>query len=214
MDAYEQHRADMRTGDILLFSGNGLISKGIQALTASPWSHVAIVLEVPLYDFVCCFESTTLSDIPDLTTGAPVKGVQLVPLSQRIETYDGEKIAWRRVDTRRTPEATAAALAVRREFAGRPYEENQLELLRSALDTFTLKQNQPDASSVFCSELAAILWQRMGWMKEFPPNEFTPADFAGDGLPVNEGVTVGPVTMLKDSIGNTEVTELEAVNED
>lgn len=198
MNAYERHRADMRTGDILLFSGNGLISKGIQAITGSPWSHVAVVLEVPLYDFVCCFESTTLSDIPDLTTGAPVKGVQLVPLSQRLATYDGESIAWRPVDARRTPSMIAAALSVRQEFAGRPYEKNQLELLRSALDKFTLKQNQPDASSVFCSELAAILWQRMGWMDtRFSPNEFTPADFASNALPHLGAVTLGPLTVLK-----------------
>ncbi len=197
MDAYTKHRASMRTGDLLLFSGRGLISRGIQAITGSPWSHVAVVLEVPLYDFVCSFESTTLSDIPDLTTGAPVKGVQLVPLSQRLEKYDGDKIAWRPVQAQRTPAAIQAALSVRNEFAGRPYEENQLELIRSALDTFTLKQNQPDASSVFCSELAAILWQRMGWMKPFPPNEFTPADFAGEGLPVEQGVELGDLVMLK-----------------
>lgn len=199
MNAYRTYRSDMRTGDILLFSGNGLISRGIQAITGSPWSHVAVVLEVPLYDFICCFESTTLSNIPDLTTGAPVKGMQLVPLSQRLETYDGNAIAWRQVDGRRTPAMVAAALAVRRKFAGCPYEANQLELLRSALDTLTLKQNQPDASSVFCSELAAILWQRMGWMDaQCTPNEFTPADFAGDSLPHTDTVTLGPLMILEE----------------
>lgn len=198
MESYAKYRSEIRTGDILLFSGNGLISRGIQAITGSPWSHVAIVLEVPLYDFVCCFESTTLSEIPDLMTGAPVKGVQLVPLSQRLETYDGESIAWRRIDGRRTPAMIAAALAVRREFAGRPYEKNQLELLRSALDTITLRQNQPDTSSVFCSELAAVLWQRMGWLDEcHPANEFTPADFAGTSLPHTNAVVLGALTHLK-----------------
>ena len=72
---YSEHRADMKTGDILLFSGTGLISRAIQAVTGSRWSHVATVLEIPLYDFVCCFESTTLCNIPDLSTGAKVKGV-------------------------------------------------------------------------------------------------------------------------------------------
>lgn len=200
MSAYEQHRADMRTGDLILFSGNGFISRGIQAITGSPWSHVAVVLHVPLYDFLCSFESTTLSDIPDLTTGKPIKGVHLVPLSQRIATYDGDLIAWRRVDGPRTASAIHAALNVRSEFAGRPYETNQLELLRSALDTFTLQQNQPDASSVFCSELAAILWQRMGWLGEnIPPNEYTPADFAGS-LPAKAGVDLHPLIFLKGSL--------------
>ena len=198
MDIYKRRRSDMRTGDILLFSGRGLISRGIQAITRSRWSHVALVLEVPEYDFVCCFESTTLSDIPDLTTGAAVKGVQLVPLSQRLEGYDGDAVAWRPVEAPRSATAIATALAVRREFAGRPYEKNQIELLRSALDTISLKHNQPDSSSVFCSELAAIMWQRMGWMdKRLPPNELTPVDFAGDTLPLARGVTLGPLELLK-----------------
>lgn len=203
MDAYRSRRSEMRTGDLLLFSGRGLISRGIQAITGSRWSHVAVVMEVPLYDFICCFESTTLSDIPDLTTGARVKGVQLVPLSQRLETYNGDAVAWRQVDARRTPAMIAAALAVRREFAGRPYEENQIELLRSALDTVTLRQNQPDASSVFCSELAGILWQRMGWMDHsIPPNELTPADFAGDALPHTASARLGPLELLSEESGD------------
>lgn len=197
MNVYKQRRPEMRTGDILLFSGRGLISRGIQAITGSRWSHVALVLEVPEYDFVCCFESTTLSDIPDLTTGAAVKGVQLVPLSQRLDSYDGAAVAWRPVDAPRSAATVAAALAVRREFAGRPYEENQIELLRAALDTFSLRQNQPDASSVFCSELTAIMWQRMGWLNShLAPNEFTPVDFAGDTLPHMQGVTLGEIELL------------------
>lgn len=213
MDAYERHRSDMRTGDILLFSGTGLISRGIQAITGSPWSHVAVVFDAG-FDFICCFESTTLSDLPDLLTGKPIKGVQMVPLSQRISTYDGDLIAWRPVDAPRDDKATTAALRVRDEFAGTPYEENRLELLRSALDRFTFKENQPDTSSLFCSELAAILWMRMGWMKEgVSPNEYTPADFAGGGLPINSGVSLGPLQLLKGAYEEY-LSVLEVVNED
>ncbi len=64
---------------------------------------------------------------------------------------------------------------------------------------------------MLCLELAAILWQRMGWMKPSSPNEFTPADFAGDGLQVEDGVELGPVVMLK---GVAETDTPETINED
>ena len=76
-----------------------------------------------------------------------------------------------------------------REFQGVAYEDNQLELLRAALDRLTLRENQPDASSVFCSEMAILLHRRVGIMEPpgAPANEFTPADYAGSELPVTAG---------------------------
>ena len=198
---YDQMRDQMQTGDILLFSGNGFISRAIQTLTGSPWSHVGTVLRLPEYDFVCCFESTTLSSIPDLTTGAKVKGVQLVPLRARVDGYDGTRVAWRPVEGPRPPAAITAALRVRDEFAGVPYEQNQLELLSSALDATGLLTNQPDASSVFCSEISSIKLMRMGWLLNdgTPPNERTPANFADDvTLPWAHDVSVGPIIDLLD----------------
>lgn len=68
-----------------------------------------------------------------------------------------------------------------REFQGCPYELNQLELLFSAIDLgFDVGNRGEDTSSVFCSEVAALLLRRVGILeKGIPANEFTPADFAG-----------------------------------
>jgi len=198
MVSYADIRSDIKSFDILLFSGKGLISRLIQLGSRSKWSHVAVALRLADYDQVLCYESTTLSDIPDLTTGAKVKGVQLVPLSMRIASYDGE-IAWRPVEGQRTRKMKQAAAAFMREFAGRPYEENQLELIRSALDVITLRENQPDASSVFCSEMNCLLHRAVGVQVDSgtPANEFTPADFAGDWLPFADGYSAGKLVEIE-----------------
>ena len=178
MTTYHEIRGQVEPFDIFLFSGKGFISRSIQLFTGSPWSHVGLALRLPGYDFNLMYESTTMSNVPDLATGARVKGVQLSHLSQRIDAYDG-KVAWRHISGPRPVDIYDKAATLVREFAGRPYEENQLELIRSALDTFTLKQNQPDMSSVFCSELAAYILRAVDFMHEgLPANEFTPADFA------------------------------------
>ena len=73
-----------------------------------------------------------------------------------------------------------------REFHGTPYERSQIELIKSAFDFGgRLTENQEDASSIFCSELAAMLFRHVGIMPEgMAANEFTPADFSTI-LPLN-----------------------------
>ena len=193
---YAEARPRIRSFDILLFQGRGLISRAIQAVTGSPWSHVALALRLADQDWVLCYESTTLSDIPDLVTGSRVKGVQAVPLSQRLAAYGGS-VAWRPVEGRRYPDDETQAVDFLRRYRGVPYERNQVELLCSALDATELGRNQPDASSVFCSELAALLLREVGVLGgEAPANEFTPADFSRTALPFSEGYSAGEIIPL------------------
>lgn len=175
--------------DLILFSGQGFISKVIQLGSGSKWSHVALAL-VDQFDSgeKYCYESTTLSDLPDVTTGAKVKGVQLVNLRQRIEYYEGD-VALRLLEGPRLGSQKDKAREFVREFAGRPYEQNQIELMRAALDMFEFQKNQPDTSSVFCSEMNVLLLRYLKIMEENPDkpeNEFTPADLANDTLELKD----------------------------
>jgi len=90
MPAYHELRDELKTGDLILFSGKGAISNVIKLFSGGKWSHVGMVLRVPaLDDAVLLWESTTLSDIPDIESELPTKGVQVVPLSQRLSKYRG-----------------------------------------------------------------------------------------------------------------------------
>lgn len=183
---YEDIRDDINTGDTVLFWGKGLISWIIKKATKGP-SHIGVAVRVPEFDFLCCWESTTLSTIPDLFTRKPTKGVQLVPLSDRIKTYKG-KVAIRHLRVPLNAKETVGAMAVRRKLRGKPYEKKVWQLIRAALD-WRFSANRRDLSSVFCSESAAEFFMGAGRLPRSgkASNEYTPADFAkgpGWGLPI------------------------------
>ena len=180
MDAYENIRQELKTGDIVLFSGKGGISTGIKWFTQSKWSHVGMVLRLLEWDAVLLWESTTLSDIADVESGKERKGVQLVPLSERIRKYNGAA-SIRLLDLERTPDMLKELSLLRAEVKGRPYEKDKIELFRSAYEG-PLGANAEDLSSLFCSEMVAEAYQRMGLLSEKKPsNEYIPKDFSDAG---------------------------------
>ena len=193
---YKKIRDMLNTGDIVLFSGKGRISAGIKWASKSKWSHIGMIVNLPEYDFCCVWESTTLSDIKDLDTKKPNKGVQLVPLSARVNNYDGE-IAVRQLDNVKLSKRNIKALMkFRKEIAGRPYEEDNIELIKSAYDG-PFGQNSEDLSSLFCSEQVGEAYQRLRLLDESKPsNEYTPADFGEDrGLKLIRG-RLGPEILI------------------
>lgn len=195
---YQSIRKELKTGDIVLFSGKGGISTGIKWGTLSKWSHVGMVLKLPEYDFVTVWESTTLSNTIDLDKNIPRKGVQLVPLSARVSGYDGD-IAVRKLTGINEAEIDLDALMMlRKEVSGRPYEESKIELIKAAYDG-PLGRNSEDLSSLFCSELVAEAYQRLGLLSEQKPsNEYTPADFSEKkGLSLMKG-SLGHEILIKD----------------
>lgn len=174
---YDSTRPSLKTGDIILFSGKGAFSAGIKWFTNSQWSHVGMVLNLPEYDSVMLWESTTLSNIKDAETGVQHRGVQLVYLSDRVRQYNGD-IRYRKLKANITPKMINDLMQFRKSVRGRAYEENKLELLKSAYDGW-FGDNQKDLSSLFCSELVAESYYAMGLMKQPPPsNEYTPADWS------------------------------------
>jgi hypothetical protein len=197
MECYEDHRGEIHTGDILLFSGNGGISFAIKRLTFSKWSHVAMAVRSEEWDLVLCWESTSLSNLPDVETNEILQGVQLVPLSERVKNYDGG-VSVRHLEPKLTKKKARALMQFRREMSGRPYEQNYLELFRAAYDHGPWHQNVEDLSSLFCSELVAEAYQRMGLIShDAASNEFTPSDFAGP-IQLLDGSMLGREHSLKE----------------
>jgi hypothetical protein len=182
MPTYNDVRAQLKTGDLLLFSGKGAVSNVIKLFSGGKWSHVGMVLRVPeLSDAVLLWESTTLSDIPDVETELPTKGVQIVPLSQRLSRYRGE-VTLRALGKPITDAMFKKLAARRQELSRRPYEKGEMELLKAAWDYIGGASGGEDLSSVFCSELVAEAYQAMGLLDEYPKglpsNEYTPVDFS------------------------------------
>ena len=137
-----------------------------------------MVVVLPEFDFVLLWESTTLSSLRDIVSGKARKGVQLVALSERLRTYDGAAAVCRLKGAALGDEAMKALAAFRHEVRGRPYEQSKLELIVSVFRRWC--GFGEDLSSLFCSELVAEAYQRMGLLApHVPSNSCTPADFAG-----------------------------------
>ena len=200
---YEDLRGQLKTGDVLLFSGKGRISEGIKFFTLSKWSHVGMVyrLDDPLdpKGSVFCWESTTLSNVVDADTGKLTKGVQRVELSERLERCfaTGYEISVRPLSQSLTDDMIKALNLFRHEVSGRPYEKDKMELIKSAYDGW-LGENKEDLSSLFCSELVAEAYQRMGLLTEkLPSNEYTPKDFSSEkGLKLQKGYALQNETAI------------------
>ncbi len=174
---YSEIRNSLQTGDIVLFSGKSRISNIIKWFTKSPWSHVGMVIRSTEWDMRLLWESTTLSKLKDIQSGVARQGVQLVPLSERIKTYDG-RIGIRKLETHKVIRHQPL-IDFRQEVKGRKYEEDKLELFKSAYDG-PFGANEEDLSSLFCSELVAEAYQIMGFISnDVASNEYTPADFGG-----------------------------------
>lgn len=181
---YEDIRSKLKTGDVLLFSGKGGISEGIKFFTLSKYSHVGMVykLEDPLDPdgSIFCWESTTLSNLKDADTGKLTKGVQRVELSERLERCfaKGYEISVRQLSNALTADMVRALNKFRHDVSGRPYETSKVELLKAAYDGM-FGDNEEDLSSLFCSELVAEAYQKMGLLTEtVPSNEYIPKDFS------------------------------------
>ncbi len=195
---YNDLRPKLKTGDVVLMSGRGIESAAIKLATRSKWSHVGQLVVIPQWDLILLWESTTLSNIVDMVTGVAHRGVSLVALSERLRAYKG-RTALRALSRPLTAEMDEGLQRFRHEVRELPYEDNSMELLKSAWDGGG-GMNEADLSSLFCSELLAESWMRVGLLgTQQPANEYVPRDFSSGArkpLPLFQGYTLLPEVQL------------------
>lgn len=177
-------RYSLKTGDIVLFSGDKGIAPLIKFFTKSKWSHVGMVYK--LGEDVFLWESTKIGKVVDSEVGKLVNGVQLPLLSDRVRTFSGN-VAIRSISEGFEQDMLEKLSDFRQKVKGRPYEDNQLDLLLSVYDGIFIPEGfvleaSNDLSSFFCSELLAETYREVGlFFSQKPSSEYTPADFAENG---------------------------------
>ena len=135
----------------------------------------------------------------DVQVGAVRTGVEVLPLRNKVFSGWYDRVAIRRLQnmtTEKRREIYDIMLKLRKEWMGRAYEKDMLQLALSAINPsasfLSLFQNtQDDLSSIFCSELVAAAYQRMKIIhNDRPSNTYTPDDFssARDSSILCEGV--------------------------
>lgn len=130
----------------------------------------------------------------DVESGKVRRGVELLPLKNKIFSGWYNRVAIRQltgIEDDKRQEIYEELLKFRKEVQGRPYEKSKSELILSAIDfqedyLSFLRNTKEDLSSLFCSELVAAAYQRMGLLDDKRlSNEYTPDDFASNNDKVN-----------------------------
>jgi len=172
-------QTDLKTGDILLFSADGLYSNVVKSFTRSKWSHVAMIINNAQHDRLAIWESNSEKDAQDLLTGNYEEGVRLVCFNERINAFNG-KVSVRRLEGALLNEQLIEALdhlMVR--VMNKPYEKSKAQLLGAVPKSHLIGNKKEDLSSLFCSELIAEAYQELGLLPcDISSNTYTPSDFS------------------------------------
>lgn len=185
--AYSEIRGDLKTGDLILFSGKYSISKLVEKLEHSMWSHVAMVVRIPNIEYPLLWESSALTNLPDELYKDNITGPKVVNLEERLKTYGSDLkpysppvYAVRHLEVERTDEMINSLTTLFTSLHGLPnpgewrmiFEviEGKLFNIPSKLDNYT------------CSELVAESLIKMGLLGSAKViNSYMPKDFSSDG---------------------------------
>ena len=168
--------SDIKTGDIISFSGFGRKSVIVNLVTFG-WpfwyaSHVGIIGEHKGEQLL--FESTTLSNIPCMVQGEPIKGVQAVRLADRVGTYKGRVYhypVYRPLfgnETERLNEFLLSKIGVPYDMCG------GMRSATHALSWLESRFSGEDLNYIFCSELVAAAHARIGLLQTSSASRWNP----------------------------------------
>jgi len=174
---YEKIRSQIKIGDLIAFSGKSNVSNAIKGFTNSDISHVGMVFETEVRGErrVEVIESTSLTNLPDMHTGEVKKGVQRHMLSQRMDMYHGQ-VYWQplkeELDDARLARMVSWLFC---KWAGVTKYDTKGAIM-SGVKLFKYV-NEPDFSTLFCSELVAEAYRLAGLLPvSFNASMATPAD--------------------------------------
>ncbi|ALQ51824.1 YiiX/YebB-like N1pC/P60 family cysteine hydrolase [Nitrosomonas ureae] len=159
---YSDLRAKLKSGDILFASGDYLVSKAIQKVTGSPWSHVGIVFRLDSIDRVLLLES--VEDI----------GVRFAPLSKYLNDYEDKRPYKGRVVLARCKDVNSATVEGIATFGidelTQPYDKDEIAKILARI-TLGIGKKEKDREYI-CSELVHECFSHAGKEFAFNPKEF------------------------------------------
>jgi len=184
---HEYNRAlydSFHTGDIILFEGSSFVSRGIELVTESAWSHIGFVIETAqgekylLESSRCsCHQRDALSHNRDKT------GCRLVLLDKRIRGYGDDDTVMAVRHIRFGKKTSRRKLAERMlhlctELSSVEYNKDLYDMFMAVYDGPGGEMHGREHSRMFCSELVAYVAQRLRWLEWEPSHkEYVPRDF-------------------------------------
>jgi hypothetical protein len=183
------------TGDIWLFRGTKVNARVVQVGTNSPVNHVAMAVAIDDLPPLLWHTESTPSTI-DAWTGKRHPGVQLQRLDEAVRVWGG-RWGHRAYVRQLAPAIDRAAedelLRVVNELVGRRFPSAAGLARRWLLGRI---RHSADPNEIFCAELIATTYQRMGLLDHAkPPNWYDPGRFwSGDRIGLGAGFSLSPET--------------------
>lgn len=193
---YEEASPDFKTGDVVLMHGDFPMSKLIQLIEGSKWTHSGMIIlakdigKEGVWPDVLFWESNSLTNLPCLITGKPKTGPMLVPFQERLQTnmnnyYDSEFA----VRPNTTP-LGQDALQKLTDFLPKYMDATFPSDLKMWYENIEGRKSGKfsGTAQIFCSELLTMTFQAMGVMStNWVPNAAMPKDYS----------SLGAITFLK-----------------
>jgi hypothetical protein len=183
----------LKTGDLVLFTGQGLARGLFKWFGRTAWMHVGLVLRGP---------EDTEPMLWEAGHEGPRRGTLVGRLAARMTQFRG-RMSVRCLDRPLASAQCRCLEALRREMAERARPRGLLDLMGAADDGWlgTSRDHLGDPTD---AELVAEVYQRLGLLPDLAhggmlPSEYRPRHFAEDhGLELKNGYALGPELFLRD----------------
>jgi hypothetical protein len=180
--------SDFSAGDILLFAGDNVVSRGIKLGTVPPWywfrdhwrnvNHAEICSRFPQRLYaplkVLAVGSTTEKLPPCLITGKPIAGVQAHLPEVRVARYPGPVYRMRPAPHRFSQRDVWRLAWFLEYWIGKPYD------LKGALLAPSMWRDAPHPASAFCSCLCGTAAMYLNLLALSNPRKIAPSRLARD----------------------------------
>ena len=184
---YTKLKDKLKTGDLILFSGQYKMSHEVEELEHSKWSHVAMVIRLPGYDEPLLYEATALVNLPDLLHHDTITGPKVVNLYERLKTYGQDVVPYKpplyaaRTLNRELPkEATEILENILNRLHGIP-NPGTWQMIWEVIAGRYLNINT-GMKYLTCSSFIAYTYEQLDLLNgHMPINGYMPKDFSTDG---------------------------------
>lgn len=164
------------TGDLILISGSSIFSFAIKMFTATPWTHVGVIIRVDGKPYVFQSISSSNDQLKDLFQNkVKTQGVQMNSLRDTVEVDQG-KVYYRKLFGKSSIDYSSEFSFINRNIE-KTYERSLLELI-NAVSASNLYSN---TTQYFCSELVAEFFYYIGFSSReegLESNNYTPDSFS------------------------------------
>jgi hypothetical protein len=185
----------IETGDLLLFHGTGWISRTLEWVGCSKYSHVGILVKNPSFLHAGLEDGWYVLDsswgsIPDKEDNTIKFGVQLHRLDEVMSMYDPDSIFVRKIVATRDAEWYKKFKEVHDMVFNKPYDTHIVDWIMASLQLrypIPISPLWKNTTRFWCSSLVSFIYLQLGWISDvnwtlIAPREYSSTESTGQVL--------------------------------